>query len=343
MGPMTRLSRRAFVGGLVNLGTSAIGLALASGCGLLPATQTQHSSSARVGVLSVASRADSDSQLQVFIERARELGWLNGQNFVIEDRWGNGQRDAVIGLAAELVRLPVDVIIAFGTAPVQAAKQASTTIPIVMLGVASDPVGLGLIASLARPGGNVTGMTGLVPMVSTKRLELLAGLVPGLSRVAVLVTPDNPSKPQNVRELQVAADNLNIQLLIEDVALTNLPGVFEAAAAWHAQAILLIGDAVLNSAMTPLVAQATQLGVPAIYSERPWVAAGGLMYYGPDPLAQWVRAADYMDRILRGARVADLPVEQPTTFQFAVNAKAVQARGLTIPPDMVAQVTEWVE
>jgi len=296
-----------------------------------------------MGVLNVSTRADTETQLHALVERLSVLGWREGQNLRVEDRWANGQRDAIIPLAADLARIPVDVIVAGGNAAVQAAKQASSSIPIVSAGMSADPVSLGLIDSLARPGGNITGISSLTPILTTKRLEILAEIVPDVRRVAVLVTPDNPSKPQNLSELQAAADASGIQLQVVDVSLSDLPGAFEAVRAGQAQAVFLIGDAVLSTATTQIAAQADQLRIPAMYSGRNMVDAGGLMSYGTDPSRFWQRAADYVDKILRGASPAELPVELPTAFDFVVNLKAARTLGLTIPPGVAAQVTEWVE
>jgi putative tryptophan/tyrosine transport system substrate-binding protein len=345
---MRRLSRRAFVGGLAGLGASATGLVLASGCGALPVPRSQEQrANAHVGVVSAPARADAAAGEVVdgFLERIAELGWRNGDNLVVHERWANGDRAAVPQLAVDLVRLPVDVILAGGTAAAQAAKEATNTIPIVMVNVASDPVALGLVASLARPGGNVTGLVSTSVMLASKRLELLADLLPGLRRVALWVTPDNPSKPQTVSEVQRAADALAIMARVEDVLVEDLARAFESARTWPAQALLVSDDPVLRreDILPRLMALMGELGIPAVYGSRSMVQAGGLMSYNVDPFAPWKRAAEFVDKILRGANPADLPVEQPTTFQVAVNAKAAQDLGLTMPPHVLAQVTDWVQ
>jgi putative ABC transport system substrate-binding protein len=319
--------------------------AAVTGCGILPYGRTQQARTVHVGVLAVPSRADSEKDFEGFVTRAQELGWRVGDNLLIEERWGNGRRDQVVQFAADLVRLPVDVVVAVGTAPVQAAKQASSTIPIVMTGVASDPVASGLITSLARPGGNLTGTVTNSAGLSRKRLELLAEVVPGLSRLAVLATADNASRAQAIGDLQAAADVLGVELRAMDVATDDLPRAFEAARAWPAQALLFIGDPALRDekVLPRIVALVDQLHLPAMYSDRPSVEAGGLMYYMTDSVAQWRRAANFADRILRGARPADLPVELPTTFQFGVNATTVQTLGLNLPPQVAVQVTDWMQ
>jgi putative ABC transport system substrate-binding protein len=270
----------------------------------------------RLGVITATSRPAEENTLHGFFGRAEELGWRVGHNLVVEERWGNGRRDALVPLAIELAQLPVDVIIAGGTAAVQAAKQATTTIPIVMTGLASDPVANGLVASLARPGGNISGVGSVHPSLSTKCLEALVGVVPDLKRVAVLATTTNPSKPQNVALIQAAAEPKGIELQIVDFTVADLSPAFDAARNWPAQALLLIGDAELNNTRHAVVAQIDELHLPAIFSDRLWVDAGGLMSYGYDPVDAWRRGADYVDKILRGASPADLPVELPTTFVF---------------------------
>jgi putative ABC transport system substrate-binding protein len=337
-----RLSRRAVVGDLVRLGASAAGIALATGCGVLPGARTPQIRTVRLGVLNVARRADTEREFQALVEQVGAHGWREGHNLIIEERWGNGQRDAVVGFADDLARIPVDVIVAGGAAPVQAARQATSSIPIVIAGMSSDPVSLGLIASLARPGGNITGISGVTPVLSTKRLQLLAQLVPGLTRLAVLVTADNPSKPQNVSELQEAADALGLNVQVFDVVVDDLSRAFEAARTWSAGAILLIGDAVLTTVAPRIAALVDQLRLPAIYNNRYMVDSGGLMSYGVDPAGLWRRAGDFVDRILRDARPADLPVELPTTFEFVVNRRTAESLGIVLPPEMAMQVTEWV-
>ena len=260
---MTVLSRRAFVGGLAGLSAVALGTPIASGCGALP-MQHRQARIPRVGTLTVGSRVQVERDITSFLDRTRELGWINGSTITIEERWGNGERVVIPRLATELVELPVDVIVAGGTAAAQAARQSTSTIPIVMWGVSSDPIALGLIASLARPGGNVTGSIAPYAALAKKRLEVLTELVPGLRRVTMLVTPDNPSKPQTVSDVQVAAETLGITLQVEDVAVEDLPRAFDAARAWSVQALLVIDDPVLREAavLSRMVALVDQLEFP---------------------------------------------------------------------------------
>jgi putative ABC transport system substrate-binding protein len=338
-----QLSRREFVAKLAGVGMTAAGLALAGGCGVIPLLQGQQNRRVRLGVLNVASRADTENEFHALVERAGALGWREGHNLVIEERWANGQRDAVVPLAAELARIPVDVIVAGGNAAVQAAKQATSTIPIVIAGMSADPVALRLVDSLARPGGNITGVSSLTPILTTKRLEILAEIVPNLSRLAVVVTPDNPSRAQNLSELQGGADAIGVKLQVEDVTIDDLPAGLEAARAWQAQALFFIGDAVLTTAAPRIAALVDQVRLPAMYNNRYMVESGGLMSYGADPSRFWSRAAEYVDQILRGANPAELPVALPTTFDFVVNLKAARTLGLTLPSNVVVQVTDWVE
>jgi putative ABC transport system substrate-binding protein len=337
-----RPGRRALFARGLRLGASAVGLVLAAGCGALPSSFIQPKRTVRVGLLVVAGRAENEAAVHAFLARAAELGWRNGENLLLEERWGNGQRDAMPALASELTMLPVDVLVASGTAPVQAAKHATDTIPIVMTGLASDPIANGFVASLARPGGNITGLGDVQPVLSAKRVEILADVVPGLKRLAVLVTAANPSKPQNVATLQTIVDRLGMEMLVEDVILDNVPRAFDAVRAWSAQALHLIGDAALQTVQASVFANVEQLRVPAIYSNPQWVDAGGLMSYGEDIADEWRQAAEYVDKILRGAKPADLPVALPTRFPFTVNTKAAEALNLTIPPAVAVQVTRWV-
>jgi putative ABC transport system substrate-binding protein len=325
------------------VGPSALGLSLTAGCGLLAVGEIRRTRPARVGLLSASRRVDVELERSAFLARAAELGWRAGDTMVVEERYADGQRDAVVPLAGDLARLPVDVIVAGGTIAIQAARQATTTIPVVMAGLASNPVMLGLIESFAHPGGNVTGLGNVSPVLSTKRLELLALLVPGLSRVSVLVTPDNPSKAQNIEELQGAADRLGVTMRVEDVIMRDLPRAFEAARASQAQALLLIGDAVLTTVIPSVVALVHQLRLPTMYADRAFVDAGGLMAYYADSVAVWQRAAEFVDKILRGTKPADLPVELPRTYHFAVNVNAARGINIVFPRDVGAQVTEWLE
>ncbi len=323
---------------VVLAGALGLGGALAASCAL-PFSSRR---TARVGILAVPGRAEVEAGVNAFLQRSAELGWRNGDNLVFEERWGNGQRDVIPALAAELVNLPVDVLVASGTAPIQAAQAATRTIPIVMTGAASDPVANGFVTSLARPGGNITGLGNVQPVLSAKRVEILAEVVPGLRRLAILVTPDNPSKAQNVANLQAAADRLGIEMRVADMVLDDIPRAFVGIREWPAQALHLIGDAAMQQYRPSILAQIDQLGVPTIHSTPGWVDAGGLMAYGEDTAEALGRAADFVDKILRGANPAEIPVELPSRFPFVVNQRALEALNLQLPRTVAEQVTRWV-
>jgi putative tryptophan/tyrosine transport system substrate-binding protein len=335
--PAGRLSRRTFVGRV-----AVLTIALVTGCQLVRQSQPKRIATARVGVFTAGGQEADQGNFQAFLDRAKQLGWVQGDNLVLDVRWGNGQRDAVPNIAREFASLPVDVIVAAGTVSAQAAKAATSTIPIVMTGLASDPVANGLVASLARPGGNVTGLGSLDAVLSGKRIELLTDLVPGLKRVCAFSTPANPSLPQNLSDSQTAADQIGLQIQLIDVDVADLPAAFESARAWNAEAAIVFGDAVLQQIIPAFVQLIRASKLPSIYNQSAWVLAGGLIYCGTDVKSQWAGAADYMDKILRGARPADLPIEQPTVFEIGINVHAVKELGLAIPADVASQVTSWL-
>ena len=332
-----QLHRRTLLAGVL-----AVGGSLAASCGANGQLPFAARRPARVGLLVVAGRAENEAGVTAFLDRAAELGWQAGDNLILEERWGNGSRDAIPALAAELVSLPVDVLIASGTAPIQAAQTATRTIPIVMTGAASDPIANGFVASLSRPGGNITGLGNVQPVLSAKRVEILAEIVPNLQRLAIVVTPDNPSKSQNVANLRVATDRLGVEMRVADIILDDIPRVFTDIGAWPAQALHLIGDAAMQPHQSPILAQIKQLRLPAIHSNPQWVDVGGLMSYGEDTAESLRRTADFVDKILRGANPAEIPVELPTRFPFVVNQRAVQDLNLRLPESVTRQVTRWV-
>jgi putative ABC transport system substrate-binding protein len=329
------LSRRAFA-------LSTVALAVGAGCGVVR-SPWQPNAPVRIGLFGVSVRSDVEGDIRALIGRLDELGWRAGDNVVYEERWGNGQRDALPQLAQELTRLHPAAIVAGGNAGVQAARQATSTIPIVIAGMSADPVVLGLIESYARPGGNVTGISSLTPVLTTKRLEILQRVIPNLSRVAVIVTPDNPSKAQNLSELRAGADAVGVELQVLEVGVEDLPRAFEVARAGQAQALFFIGDAVLSTAVPRIVELADRVRLPAMYSGRDMVDGGGLMSYGTSASYFWRRAGDYVDKILRGASPAEMPVELPTTFSFVVRQDVMRSLGLTLPHDVALQVTEWLD
>jgi putative ABC transport system substrate-binding protein len=269
----------------------------------------------------------------------RELGHVEGQSVAIEYRFAE-RTDQLPAFAGELIGLKVDLLVAGGSEAVRAAKDATDTLPIVMTNSA-DPVTAGFVASLPRPGGNVTGLTQIAPQLAAKRLELLRETVSDLTRVAVLWNPGHPLTPVSFREVQAAASTLQLQL--QSLAVrepAGLASAFEAATRERAGALVVLRDPFTVREMGQIVELAMKGRLPAMYETRDFVDAGGLMIYGPSLADLYRRAASYVDKILKGARPADLPVEQPTTFDLIINLKTAQLLGLTVPPAVLQQATE---
>src|SRR5215468_10991532 len=323
----------------------AVMLALSLTLAPLVAGAQQAGKVPRIGFLGVSSPSDRPPLLEAFRQRLRELGWVEGQNIVIDYRYAQDRVDRLPDLAAELVRLKVDLIVASaGTQAAMAAKNATETIPIVMIYV-RDPVGTGLIASLARPGGNVTGVSGSAGLeMFAKQLELLKETVPKIRRVALLSNPDNAYHQLAIREVNVAARSLGVELqLLEARGPNEFDGAFAAMAKERVGALLVLSDAVLNSHRIRLADLAARSRLPAAYGVRESVEAGGLMSYGPSFLDSYRRAATYVDKILKGTKPADLPVEQPTKYELVINMKTAKALGLTIPPSLLRRADEVIQ
>jgi putative ABC transport system substrate-binding protein len=273
----------------------------------------------RIGFLFGLSPSVITDRVEAFRQGLRELGYVEGKNIVTEYRWAEGTIERLPDLAAELVRLKVDVIVTAGPSPTRAAKEATVTIPIVMAWD-YDPVGNGFVASLARPGGNITGLSTLAPEISGKQLELLKEIVPKFSRVAVLGCSTVPGNAQALRETELAAGALSVQLQYLDVlGPKDIETVFQAARKGRADAVLALASRVLIFHRTQVADLAVKSRLPAIYGEREHVEAGGLMTYGVSTNDLFRRVAMYVDKILKGAKPADLPVEQPTKFEFVIN------------------------
>src|SRR5262245_31877264 len=297
----------------------------------------------RIGLLSSGSPSSTKKGVEAFRQRLRELGYIEGQTIVIEHRYAEGVADRFPNLVAELVQLKVDVIVVGGTPATQAAKNATKTIPIVMTSVA-DPVGTGLIASLAHPGGNVTGLSNLYEDLGGKQLELLKEAFPKISRVAVLWDPANTSNALWLRELKVAAGALRITLQPQEVHVpADLEPAFAAIKREGASAFSVLANSLTNTYRTRIVDFAAKSRLPAIYGESRWVDTGGLMSYGPDYTDLDRRTAIYVDKILKGTKPADLPVEQPTKFEFIINLKAAKQIGLTIPPNVLLRADKVIK
>jgi putative ABC transport system substrate-binding protein len=297
----------------------------------------------RIGYLIAASPSSNSNRIEAFRQGLRELGYVEGKDIIIEYRSAEGKLDRLPTLAAELVNLKVDIIFSAGPTVTRPAKEATATIPIVM-GFDDDPVGSGFVASLARPGGNITGLSTLSPEVSGKQLELLKEIVPKLSRVAVIGASTRRGTAQSLDELKTAAASFGVRIQFLDVREPkDIESVFEAASKGLADAIVGLGSPVLNSRRTTIVALAVKNRLPAVYAQPEYPDAGGLMYYGASFTDIFRRAATYVDKILKGAKPADLPVEQPTKFELIINLKAAKQIGLTIPPNVLARADRVIK
>jgi putative ABC transport system substrate-binding protein len=334
---MHRQSRRQFLQG--SLTGSA--LALLAGC-----EQPGHPTAKvpRIGFLAIGSREGRAFLIDGFLQGLREHGYIVGKNIVIEYRFSEGRNERLPELAAELVGLKVDVILASGTPASFAAKQATNTIPIVMGSLAANPVETGLIVSLARPGGNITGMTEMAAQLGGKRLELLKETVPGLSRVAVLWNPPNAAYGPILRELEGAAPRLHVMLQRVEVRVPeDFEGAFQTAIRQRAGAMLVPGDPLVTNRPKMVADLALKYRLPTITDFRELPGMGGLLSFGPDLVDSYRRAATHVDKILNGANPADLPMEQPTKFDLVVNLKTARALGLTIPQSVLAQATQVIQ
>jgi putative ABC transport system substrate-binding protein len=316
--------------------------------GLLAAPRAVEAQSAgnvyRVGYLSATSKTSSPGILEAFRQGLRELGWVEGQNIVVEYRWAEGRLDRLPDLAAELVRLRVDVIVASPTPGALAAKSATRTIPIVAVSL-THPVELGLVASLARPGGNVTGLSYSVGAdIFGKDLELLKEVAPRVRRVAVLSNTDSPARPLTIKNVNAAARSLGLQLqLVEARGPEGFDGAFAAMAKERAGALLVVQDPAFIPHRARLIDLAAKNRLPSIFTQRADAEAGGLMSYGPSLSDLYRRAGTYVDKILKGAKPGDLPIEQPAKFELIVNLKTARALGLTIPQSLLQRADQVIE
>jgi putative tryptophan/tyrosine transport system substrate-binding protein len=297
----------------------------------------------RIGFQLDAPASAMTARTEAFRQGLRELGYIEGKNIIIEWRSSEGKIERRSELAAELVRLKVDVIVSAGPTVTRVVKEATSTIPIVMA-QDTDPVGSGFVASLARPGGNITGLSALAPEMSGKQLDLLQQIIPRLSRVAVIGNSTNPGDAQALRETVLAAGSFEVYLRYLDVLdPKDIEIVFRDAAKGRAEAILVLGNPILNVNRKQIVDLAVKHRLPATYARPEYVEAGGLMYYGTNYNDLLRRASTYVDKILKGAKPADLPVEQPTKFEFIVNLKAAKQIGLKIPPHVLAKADRVIK
>ena len=323
---------------LVALGAGALACSLAS-------FAQQQGKVWRVGFLTLRRRPDSlDSYTYgAFSNGMRELGYVEGKNLVIEWRFADNNYERLPDLAAELVRLKVDVIVTAGPAATSAAQKTTTTTPIVFGGT-NDPVGSGFVKGLARPGGNISGLSNVSVEMSPKLLEMLLAIAPRLSRVAVLVNPGNPGHATMLKNVQAAAQKANVKVLpVEARTPQEIETAFSVMTKENAGAIIVARDALLNQQAPQIVQLATKHRLPLVASIREYVDAGGLMSYGPSITDGYRRAATYVDKIFKGAKPGDLPVEQPTKFELFINRKTAKALGLTIPQSLLISADRVIE
>jgi ABC-type uncharacterized transport system substrate-binding protein len=300
----------------------------------------------RIGYLSIGDPATESTRTEAIRLALRERGYIEGQNIATEYRYAEGKLDRVPELAAELVRLKVDIIVVGGPIPIRAAKNATKTIPIVMVGLGPDPVEAGFIESLARPGGNVTGLTNLGPELGGKRLELFKEAVPKLARVAVLYDPTIPASVRELKDvLPAAARALGLTVRFWEVrAADDFDRVFATISKWRPDGLyVLVAGPLMSANRKRIVGFALKSRLPSMYQSKEAVDAGGLMSYGADLADSYRRVAYYVDRILKGAKPADLPVEQPTKFELVINLKTVKQIGVTIPPEVLARANRLIK
>jgi ABC-type uncharacterized transport system substrate-binding protein len=296
-----------------------------------------------VGVLAGGSASSDKARIDALRQGLRELGYMEGKNLVIEYEYADGKTNRLTELAARLVHLKVEVIVTAGPSATRVAKQTTTTIPIVMA-QDSDPIASGLVASLARPGGNITGLSRLSPELSGKQLELLKETVPTLSQLAVFENSTQPGNRQSLNEVELAAGALGVQLQTVNISgPKDIQTAFLAASKRRANGLLVLSSPVLFAQRTEVVELAAKNRLPAIYFALEFAEDGGLMSYGPSITDLFRRAATYVDKILKGAKPAELPVEQPTKFELIINLKAAKKIGLTIPPNVLARADRVIK
>jgi len=326
----------------VRVTTLGLTIALSLGALSVPRASEAAATVPRIGYVGAGSPATAGHHAQAFVQGLRELGYVEGQNIAIEYRWAEGRLERLPALVADLLRLRVDVLISSATPAIRAAKEQTSGVPIVMAGV-TDPVGLGFAASLARPGGNITGLTHLSPELPGKRLELLKEVVPRLLRVAVLWNPNHPGQPLAFKETQVAAQALRVTLIsMEARDREELERVLSAIGKKRPQALLELADPLTFFHRGLITEVAARHRLPAMYSFREWVEAGGLMSYGTTFADLFRRAATYVDKILKGAKPAELPVEQPMRFELVINMKTAKALGITFPQTILIRAEEVI-
>ena len=295
-----------------------------------------------IGFLGAATPSAWSQRVAAFVQRLRELGWTEGRTVVVEYRWAEGRSERFLEIAAEFAQLKVDVIVAAGTPAILAARQATSVVPIVFVG-AGDPVGTGLVASLPRPGGNVTGLSAQTTDTVGKRLELLRELMPGIRRLAIMGNVDNPVSVLEMREIGAACAALGLEADALEIRRTaDIVPAFEALKR-GAEALYVQADPLVIANQIRINTLALGMRLPTMHGLREYVEAGGLMSYGPNFPDLFRRAADFVDKILRGAKPSDIPVEQPTKFELVINLITAKALGLEIPPTLLARADEVIE
>jgi putative tryptophan/tyrosine transport system substrate-binding protein len=297
----------------------------------------------RIGILHPSTAAAVSQNVEAFKQGLRERGYVEGQNIIVERRYSEGSVERMSEVAAEFVRLKVDVIVTATDVAIAAVKRQTQTIPIVMTN-STDPVGTGFVESLARPGGNVTGLTSISPELSPKRLELLKEIVPGLSRVAIMWDPGVRGAVLDYKETEKAAHSLHLQIQSFEVSRADdLEPAFSALMTGRAEALIVFGSPVTFSNRDLIASLAQKNRLPSGYGLGEYVDAGGLMAYGPSLAEQWRRAATFVDKILKGAKPGELPVEQPSKFELVINLKTAKALGLTIPPSQLRRADHVIQ
>jgi putative ABC transport system substrate-binding protein len=326
------VKRRAFI---TLIGGAAAGWPLAAHA------QQSLSKVPTIGFLGATPSTEIE-RVAAFVQRLRELSWIDGRNLAIEYRWAEGRPDRLAEIAAEFARIKVDVIVTVGTPPTLAAKQATAVIPIVFA-AASDPVGTGVVASLARPGGNVTGLSNQVSDTGGKKLELLREVVPGLRRLAILVNVSNPAVALEVGEVQTAARTLGLEVARSEIRrVGDIASIFDVLKG-RADALYVCADPLVNTHRIRVNSLALGARLATMHGFREYVEAGGLMSYGPNVPDLFRRAADHVDKILRGSKPGDIPVEQPTKFDLVINLTTAKALGIEIPASLLARADEVIE
>jgi ABC-type uncharacterized transport system substrate-binding protein len=330
--PFDQLRRREFI---TLLGGATVAWPLA-------AQAQQPAKLPTIGLLGAATLLVESQRVAAFVQRLRELGWIEGRTVAIEVRWADGRTERFVEIAAEFVRLKVDVIVTQGTASVIAARQATAVIPIVFA-TAADPAGTGVVASLARPGGNVTGLSSQTVDLGAKRLELLREVVPSLRTLAIMANVGNPAPMLEMGEVSSTARTLGLEAATFEIRRAeDIAPAFEALKG-RADALYVCVDPLVNTNRVRINILAQGARLPTMYGLREYVEAGGLVSYGPSIPDQYRRAADYVDKILRGAKPGDLPVEQPTKFDLVINLTTAKALGIEVPPTLLARADEVIE